>query len=239
MTLARRQLFNWILLAIGMVAVLANSLLIWTARRLRHANAEIRFAVVLASVDMALASLIIGTSLVNGGDPDTSFVTFCRFKGPIDFLLLYLSLVLVAVIALTRYYKVREAAIPLPIRASIVACTVLYTGMTGMATVRTEFSPSVSGCDCTPDVTKSLLSAALLFSLGLFMLLSLVVTLFAYLRIPSFVDRDPPTRRRVVRRVAGISLIYLLLVLPTSLLVMVEGPATPTHPASSTSSCRC
>lgn len=228
MALSERHFFNWVLLGIGAVGVLANCVLLWTARQLTCHSRELRFAVALSLVDMGLSVLIITTSLVNNWG--SGFAAFCAVKGPIDFVLLFLSLVLVAVIALERYCKVRGAAIPQAAWGGIAGVTAGYTALVGVVAARREFSTSMSGVDCTPVIDQSLLAAGVVFALGFCMFVSLAVALFAYLRILGLVRRarqtgyDPHSRhRKVGLRVGSISAIYLLLIAPSSVFIMLEG----------------
>ncbi|KAJ9055335.1 hypothetical protein DSO57_1004852 [Entomophthora muscae] len=224
--------FNLVLLAIGCVAVPTNILVVWMAWRLRHRSIEIRIALILALVDMLLAGLIVLTSLLNLGCVGLfhSFRSFCRFKGPVDFILLYVSLVLVSLIAITRYFKVKSSSIPHLIWVIIVACTSLYGSVICIAAAKGEFSTSLSGFDCTPIATNSIISAVVQFSLGFFMFVSFMAGLFAYLGILSCVDTahdvSCSTTHRpklVLIRVACILLTNLSLVAPSSVLIMLEG----------------
>ncbi|KAJ9055334.1 hypothetical protein DSO57_1004851 [Entomophthora muscae] len=206
--------------------------LMWVAHRKKRHTSEIKFAMMLSLVDMALAGLIIFTSLTNNftdASPE-SFKIFCRIKGPVDFILLYFSPLLVAIIALTRYYKVKDSYIPSFIWSGVAACTCIYAALVILATVRNEFHISLSGCDCTPIAANSSISATVLFFLGLSMLLSLMVTIFSYLSILSFIKRIQSKSGRgqihghhlVLIRVTTISVIYFLSIAPSSILIMLE-----------------
>ncbi|KAJ9069318.1 hypothetical protein DSO57_1019728 [Entomophthora muscae] len=231
MPLLKRQFFSTVLSLIGVAAVLTNLALMWIAWRLRYCTKEIRLAVLLASVDTTLAIFTIWTSVLsswNGGFEH--MIVFCKYKGPFDFLLLYLSLVLVALIAMTRYFKIREASIPLPIWIVTGSCTTLYAILISVVAAQGEFAPSWSGCDCTPNASKSLISASLLFFLGFSMFVSLLATLFAYLRVLCFVketklmsSHNLKAKHKVMVRVIGISCIYLFLIAPSSMFIMLEG----------------
>ncbi|KAJ9055336.1 hypothetical protein DSO57_1004853 [Entomophthora muscae] len=225
-----QHLFNWVLLTIGTLAVMTNLLLLCIARQLRNHTSEIKFAMLLALVDMGLGILIVCTSLLNTWF-DNGFETFCKIKGPIDFLLLYLSPVLVAIIAMERYCKVRGTTISSSTWAAMAMYTVAYSSLIALAAAQSEFSTSLSGCDCTPIATNSLISAAVLFMLGFSMFLSLIVAIFSYLRILCFINvfqinktYNPLAKRtKVYLRVITICLIYLLLIAPASILIMLEG----------------
>ncbi|KAJ9055340.1 hypothetical protein DSO57_1004857 [Entomophthora muscae] len=230
MDLNERHSFNWIILTIGILAILANILLIWTARRLHQQALEIKCAMLLAVVDIAIAVLAISACILDNFPPNDegNFLAFCTIKGPIDFLLKYSSLVLVALMAIKRFYKVKGIDIPLSIWIVIAFCSILFTILVIMAVVYNEFH-TLSGNNCMPIAANSILSATVVFALGFFMLFSLFATLFAYLNIIVIVKQvqlrigQPSKDRAVVCRVFSISLIYLLLIAPSSVFVMMEG----------------
>ncbi|KAJ9069117.1 hypothetical protein DSO57_1021902 [Entomophthora muscae] len=231
MGLPEKQQFNYVLFGIGVVAVVANSLLMWIARCLKDHSKEIQFAMMLACVDMGLGLLIILTSLMNSHFHENLdlFQTFCMIKGPIDFILLFLSLVLVAIIAMERLCKVKDTSIPRPVWIAIGTCTAIYTTLVAIAAIRGEFSASISGCDCTPAINESLLSACVVFALGFFMALSLVAAVFSYICILGLVKKarakrgDYPKHSSAILRVITISFIYFSLIAPSSILIMMEG----------------
>ncbi|KAJ9088173.1 hypothetical protein DSO57_1025725 [Entomophthora muscae] len=224
-----KQVFNWILVAIGVVAVLSNSLLIHLARRLQHRTAELRLTVLLASVDMAIPFLSIGSSLLNNWyDDKDRLQKFCQFKGPVDFILQYFSFLLVVMIAMKRVSKVREARIPAAVWAGICVYTSAFTSLVLMTAFRSEFFTSPSGVDCSPIAQTSALSSTVVFGLGFSISIALLVTLFCYLNILSHVretrSKVQLTHKRnpVFARVTGICLVYILFISPCAILIMIE-----------------
>ncbi|KAJ9088024.1 hypothetical protein DSO57_1027217 [Entomophthora muscae] len=230
MTPEERRFFSWILLAIGVTAVLCNSLLIRLARRIPQRSTELRFAVMLASIDMAIPTLAIGTSLLANWHADglERLQALCQVKGPIDFLLQYLSLLIVAIIAMERFSKVRGTQIPAMVWNLVIVYTTVYFTLVLMTALSNEFYTSPSGCDCAPVAKTSFLSALVIFGLGFSMFLSLAITLYCYTGILGYVRETGAklntTRisRSVLVRVISTCVIYLLLVSPSSILIMME-----------------
>ncbi|KAJ9064273.1 hypothetical protein DSO57_1032224 [Entomophthora muscae] len=223
-----KQVFNWIILAIGVVAVLCNCLLVRLARRLHHRTVEIRLAVVLACIDISVTLLTISGSLLNNwyGNDLNKLQQFCHIKGPVDFVLQYSSSLAVAVIAMVRFSKVRGTTIPVWVWIVLGVCAAAFAGLVLVTALRSEFYPSPSGVDCIPIGEISIFSSAVLFSLGLFMFLSLAITLFCYLCILGYVrgtsSKVTGIRKHVLARVTGICVVYLLLVAPSSVLIMMQ-----------------
>ncbi|KAJ9085282.1 hypothetical protein DSO57_1015667 [Entomophthora muscae] len=218
-----KQVFNWIVIAI---AVLCNGLLFQLARRLQHRIAELKLAVILACVDMTIALLCISSSFfTNQNLNNTDRLQFlCRFKGPVDFLLLYSSFLLVALIAMERFSKVRDSSISLWILLSIYTAT--FTSLMLITAVRSEFYLSPSGIDCNTIPEVSVFSFAVLIGFGGFMFISLLVTLYCYMDILGYVretsSKAKTTHKHVLARAIIICGIYLLLIVPCSILIAVE-----------------
>ncbi|KAJ9064277.1 hypothetical protein DSO57_1032228 [Entomophthora muscae] len=230
MTPAERHFFFWILLAIGVTAVLCNSLLIRLSRRIPQRSTELKFAVMLASIDMAIPTLAIGTSLLANWHADglERLQALCQVKGPIDFLLQYLSLLVVAIIAMVRFSKVRGTQIPAKVWTLVIVYTTLYFTLVLLTALNSEFYTSPSGCDCAPVAKASFLSALVVFWLGFSMLIFLPITLYCYTGILSYV-RETRAKvntthisRRVLARVISTCIIYFILVLPSSIFIMME-----------------
>ncbi|KAJ9055343.1 hypothetical protein DSO57_1004860 [Entomophthora muscae] len=232
MDLFNQHLYSFILLLIGLVAVIANSMLLWIAYQLINYSLEIKLAMALALADLILALLIICSFCLNNwvyNAPET-FKLFCKFKGPTTFLLFYFSLVLIGLIAMERYYKVRSSTIPPIIWFLIIICTATFIVLVALSAIYGEFSASLTGCDCAPLAKNSTLSAIVIFSLGFLMLASVVTALFGYVGVLRFLlqtqarmNHTFESSHKVKIRVLSISLIYLLLIAPAAILIMMEG----------------
>ncbi|KAJ9048135.1 hypothetical protein DSO57_1038069 [Entomophthora muscae] len=236
MILSGGLLVSWVPLTIGTVAVLANSLLIWTARRLQHYTLEIKLALVLASVDMALAIVIMCSSILNNWqlDDDESFQVVCGIKDIVCLLLLFASLALVAMIALERYYKARGSTIPACVWALVGVYTGIYIVLVAVVASRSEISSSLVGYECVTLDGGSVLSNALVSILGLSVFGYLALGLSAYLRILKLASKaqktvqTPQARHTLLLiRIASNLIIYVLLITPLSLLIILEGSGYP------------
>ncbi|KAJ9085280.1 hypothetical protein DSO57_1015665 [Entomophthora muscae] len=229
-TSSEKLVFNWVLIAVAVVGVVCNGLLIHLTRRLQQRTAEHRFIMLLACVDVGVTLLTIGGSFFNNWvDDEAGYLwKFCIIKGPIDFLLRYISFLLVALIAMERLSKVRDSSIPAWMWIFLSIYTAVFTSLILVTALRSEFYKSPSGVDCAPISRKSIFSSAALFGLGLFMFISLLITLCCYLGILCHVQATRSnanvTRKpsHVLARVAVICVVYLLLISPCSILIMVQ-----------------
>ncbi|KAJ9088306.1 hypothetical protein DSO57_1024443 [Entomophthora muscae] len=223
-----KQVFNWIVIVIAVVAVLCNGLLFQLALRLQHRTAELKLAVILACVDMTIAILCISSSFFTNQNLNNTdrLQLLCRFKGPVDFLLLYSSFLLVALIAMERFSKVRDSSISLWVWILLSIYTATFTSLVLITAVRSEFYLSPSGIDCNTIPEVSVFSFAVLIGFGGFMFISLLVTLYCYMDILGYVretsSKARTTHKHVLARAIIICGIYLLLIVPCSILITVE-----------------
>ncbi|KAJ9056545.1 hypothetical protein DSO57_1031994 [Entomophthora muscae] len=237
MTPFQQQIFDSILLLAGVVAMAANVLLIWILRRLRLFSVEIKLTAALAVVDLAIAILVVFTSISNiwFSDISVAFLAFCRIKGPIDYFLLLFSPLLVALIALERYCRVVDSNISRVTWRYIGGCALLYICLVLSSAVMDGFSVSASGCDCSASAADSVLSAIVAFTLGFFMFVSLLVAIWAYLGILCYVDKARLnqecfiniSRKKIRIRVISASVTYFVTIAPYAILLMLEGLRTP------------
>ncbi|KAJ9072960.1 hypothetical protein DSO57_1021588 [Entomophthora muscae] len=223
------------LLMIGTLAVVMNCILILVSLRIGVRKVDVDLAVVLAAVDIALTSITLCTTavlLVSGRDL-SSLDRICLVKGPVDFLGLFVSALLVMLIAIKRYMCAFDKRVPKVLVLGMLGYSLGYVTLVAVTVVRGEFSKSPSGIDCAPNALASASAASLVFMLGFSLLVFLLVTLACYLRIcvllmfqleqkPSSVFR----RIRLAVRPIAITSTYFVLIAPSSVLIMMESFGT-------------
>ncbi|KAJ9072953.1 hypothetical protein DSO57_1021582 [Entomophthora muscae] len=235
------------LVGLGVVAVVMNVVLVVISARIVRRRLEVDLAIALAVVDMMLACIMaIGTCLmvVNDFDEDV-MLAICRFKGPVDFAGLYLSMMLVALIGVFRYSHVFAVRIGRKLYLGLGVAGSMYSGLLVRCVMFDEFKVSPSGIDCAPDSDKSHWSRLLIFFNGVALLVFLLVTLACYLRIMFAVVQAPPRdgcfvemkqgslageapppslllRARIAIRPLTISTTYFILIAPACMLIIFE-----------------
>ncbi|KAJ9056206.1 hypothetical protein DSO57_1035533 [Entomophthora muscae] len=223
-----------VLLGLAVVSLVTNILLAWVVVSLRKRNCEVRLSLVLAVVDMALAVLAMISFVTQKVDP-SRLPTMCKIKGPLDFVLIFASMLLVATIGMERSSVVVSKKTSFGVWAGLTFLALMFLTAVMAGVVSGEFTVSASGLDCTPDATASKLSVFVLFLLGSSLLALLGVTLYSYFGILVHIGEwdffeakpisnfpQPPRTTPVIIRITAIAVVYLLLLGPCSILIISE-----------------
>ncbi|KAJ9072965.1 hypothetical protein DSO57_1021593 [Entomophthora muscae] len=220
-----------IFLVIGSLAVVMNGVLILVFLRMQERTRDIDLAGVLTVVDIVLAGITMCTNavLLISGQDLSGLDSICSIKGPVDFLGLFSSALLVMLIAAIRYTSVFKLTFPNSLVLGMVGYSLGYVALVVVTVVRGEFSKSPSGIDCAPNALVSTSAASLVFMLGFSLLVFLLVTLACYLRICvllmfQYEQKPSPLlwRIRLAIRPIMFVLIYFILIAPSSILIMLE-----------------
>ncbi|KAJ9086952.1 hypothetical protein DSO57_1038197 [Entomophthora muscae] len=227
--------FVYVLLGLAVAAVVTNLVLVWVVMSVRNKSREVWLALTLAGVDVTLAMLVIVNFSLKLDNVFT-MEEMCRFKGPLDFVLIFASMTLVSIISIER----SSVAVSKRVTAGVWGLLGLVSGVFLMLvmteTVRGEFTVTASGLACATVSSNSPLSAALLFVLSSSILTFLLVTVTSYVRVlfllsgwgliepkPSPPDHiNPAAKKSVMVRILTISSIYLLILGPLSLTMLME-----------------
>ncbi|KAJ9078813.1 hypothetical protein DSO57_1002874 [Entomophthora muscae] len=232
---------------LGVVAILMNMMLIGIVIGIPNRKRELNLSLMLAIVDTINPVTAITTTayvLVTGKGPE-QMQGACKVKGPIDFLIIYASMLLVAVVARSRLAVVLDKHIHIIEKIALFLYTAFYCGVVVWIGYYDEYQVSPSGVDCAPNAHLNTRSALLVFLLGLSLLISTAIALSCYSSILWFLYRNyrnlehttnKPTvsliprasnvNRQVIYRTAAVCSVYLLLSVPAGILLMMEATVT-------------
>ncbi|KAI0221698.1 hypothetical protein L0F63_000315 [Massospora cicadina] len=214
-----------VFIVISGVALVMNGLLVGTALKVRHRPKEMTLMVGLAVVDMGLAILNLVANIYHletGFDID-QIPMACDFKGAFDFMGVFLSLLLVSLIAMARVTRVFSYELP---RVSVLlwCWSLIFFSLILACAFSNEFVMLSDGVDCTPVPQPR-------FCRGQFSYLCIFIASAANghrcLHEPSNFNPHPtltPLKKRlpILVRTAIIILSYLITILPPVLLFFME-----------------
>lgn len=233
-------------LILGVGALALNVLLVVLGLRVPNRKLEITYAMLLAALDVLVptATIVIRSSILYSGIDLRTLPAACSAIGAFHYTTIFMSLLLVTLIAVERSCSVFSERVPAWMwrvvwcYVAFYGCLVVYASSTGL------FVLAPSGSNCTLIAHHSPLSAALLVLFGGSLLAFLVVTLACYLRILRFVlntqrEHDlasmrfmPTSQREAIPKVSTapvtvrtllICLIYFALVFPACVLLVLLG----------------
>ncbi|KAI0243454.1 hypothetical protein L0F63_007107, partial [Massospora cicadina] len=222
-------------LIIAGMALFMNGLLVGMGLRIRHRPREMTLVLALAVIDMILPILTIPAAIyhMTTGTSIDTIPNACNVKGTVDFIGIFLSMLLVATIALTRASRILRCRIPHSIKFILAAFAVTFVILILACAVRDEFRILADGIDCAPIATTSNLSRTVLILHSFALLMFLAITVTCYLRILTSIAIDidrhqfdfqtiNPPKAPVIIRTSIIILSYLLLILPPAILLFLE-----------------
>ncbi|KAJ9088027.1 hypothetical protein DSO57_1027221 [Entomophthora muscae] len=228
--------FVYVLLVEAVAAVVTNLVLVWVVMSVRNKSREVWLALTLAGVDVTLAMLVIVNFSLKLDNVFT-MEEMCRFKGPLDFVLIFASMALVSIISLERSSVAVSRRVTAGVWGLLGLVSGVFLSLVFVETINMEFTVTASGLACAPVASNSPLSAFLLFVLSASIFTFLIITFVSYVRIlvllggwgliepkPDSPDQINPVlrKRSVMIRILSISFIYLLLLAPCSLTMMME-----------------
>lgn len=235
-------------LAIALSAITMNTLLIMLALRVPKRTGDIKLVLLLAVNDMILpivAVVFIGKNIFRNLGLKLADET-CQVKGPIGYIGLHLSMMLVSIIAFTRVNRVYSISIPkfVWILLGLFSTTHCFLAIASGITSKYHLLPN--GIDCAPYTLKDSLSTSLNVLFGFSLMLFLIITLVSYITlIVKMLPEDknaivplensstdfsndklnfiPRSRRiKLAFRTALVCLVYFLLIVPACILLIIE-----------------
>lgn len=227
------------LLGLGLAGIATNGLLVATVLKIKKRHDDMNLALALSAADIAVASTTVAASFLRVSHYSP---ILCRLVGLVDFALLFVAMVLVALISLVRWSRVVNRKIPVAFWVFTGAMSLLYFPAVVLSTLRSEFEVSPSGLDCASHA--SALSLAVASLLGIGMLVLLVFTLWGYLSIllhftetsqrcflPKALTptvnfhspaKQPQPNRAVLARILGMAIVYVTLIVPPATILLAS-----------------
>ncbi|KAJ9061132.1 hypothetical protein DSO57_1023477 [Entomophthora muscae] len=220
----------------GVVGLILNILLVYLGHRIPNRRLEIKYAMLLATLDGLVPSVTIvvkSTFLLSGIDLRINTVT-CSMIGAMNYILIFLSLLLVMLIAVERSCSVFSERVPAWMWFTMWIYVAFYIGLIGYAAGNGYFVLTPAKTNCTPIAHHSPLSALVLALFGASLCMFLLVTIGCYLRILRFVlhaKRENQSHtslpdvntNSVTTRTIVICTIYFLLIFPPAILLILLG----------------
>ncbi|KAJ9051255.1 hypothetical protein DSO57_1006178 [Entomophthora muscae] len=234
----------YLFLSLAVVGLGMNGVLIFLAVRAKHESREMVVVVGLAVVDMVLPMFTIASVIYNliTRRPIDSVPLMCTIEGVVDFVSVFMSMFLVAAIALVRLSHVIKWDIPFGLRYALASFALVFVGLCVACGLRNEFYILESNIYCAPVAATSPISMAVLVLHSLSLLVFLGIALACYAKIisallSSYRDFNAinlhndiaiaptqhwETKRPGIIRTTVIILSYLITILPPSILMFLE-----------------
>ncbi|KAJ9048729.1 hypothetical protein DSO57_1031828 [Entomophthora muscae] len=226
---------NTVFLVIALLALAMNILLIATVVNISRFSPVMALILALTLVDMIIpiVTIIAVSYNIYTGNPIDAIPNACNLKGPIDFIGIFLSMLLVSLIALFRASRI-VGHTPLYSTVPILGLfSLVFISLVIACAVQGEFRVLADGVDCAPISSTSSLSRVVLILHSFALLLFLCITVCCYIQIlisssnnskdfPEVVTSRWAVKRPVVIRITATITSYLLITLPPAVLLFLE-----------------
>ncbi|KAI0217216.1 hypothetical protein L0F63_003157, partial [Massospora cicadina] len=206
---------------------------------IKERRADMRLSVGLALVGIIKPTITISTTayLLVSNPSISSIDAACKLKGPVDFICTYASMLLVAIVARLRSSVVIGKVVLKLEWATVAIFTAVYCCTVALVACNDEYRASPSGVDCSPSSQTSTSSAMLLSLLGAALFMFSLVALACYANILIYLRRQHraiskptvpllPQHPRILRpvfiRTFAVCSIYIFLIVPASVLILLE-----------------